>query len=200
MSATFFTRPMEHGDLETLGSWLMDLDDLALFDRTLTIPPSRTAIEEIWKSELAGGRTPAALWFTVVTNEHKPVAVGGLTSVNYAHGDAVLAMFVAKPARGRGLGLHFGSLLLDLALDRLRLRRLTTFFRSDNERTRRLIKRLGFREEGRMREAWFANGQAFDAVVVGVLRDEWYASRRALQTEIGQCTIIRFGAVEQNTI
>src|SRR3712207_3696940 len=127
MTARFFARPMEPSDLETLSAWLMDLDDLALFDRTLTVTPSREALREMWKADLAGGRAPGAFWFTVETNERAPVAVGGLLSVNYAHGDAVLAMLVAKPARGKGLGLRLGSLLLDLAVDRLRLRRITTF-------------------------------------------------------------------------
>ncbi|MEF2554044.1 GNAT family protein [Aurantimonas sp. A2-1-M11] len=199
MTATFFARPMEPDDLDSLGSWLLDLDDLALFDRSLTVTPGRTAIREMWESELAGGRTPTACWFTVVTNERAPVAVGGLSSVKYAHGDAMLAMFVSKPARGKGLGLHFGSLLLDIAFDRLRLRRLTTFFRSDNERTERLVMHLGFRDEGRMREAWFAKGRAFDAVVVGVLRDEWYANRLALQAKIGCDQRIKLGAVEEHT-
>ena len=199
MTSTFCARPMEETDLDCLRCWLMDLDDLALFDRTITVTPSREAIRELWKADLAGGRSPTALWFTALAEKRAPVAIGGLTSVNYVHGDAILAMFVAKPTRGKGLGLHFGSLLLDLAFDRLRLRRLTTFFRSDNERTERLVMRLGFREEGRMRESWLAEGRAFDAVVVGMLNDEWYARRAALRAEIGQGQMIQFGSAEVHT-
>ncbi len=49
-----------------------------------------------------------------------------------------------------------------------------------------------------MREAWFAKGRTFDAVVVGVLRDEWYANRSALQAELRCDQKIRFGAVEEH--
>lgn len=198
MTETFFARPMEPDDLDSLGSWLLDMDDLALFDRSLTVTPSRNSLRRMWESELAGDHSSTACWFTVVTNERSPTAIGGFSSVKYAHGDATLAMFVSKPARGKGLGFHFGSLLLDIAFDHLRLRRITTFFRSDNERTDRLITHLGFREEGRMREAWFAKGRTFDAVVVGVLRDEWYANRSALKVELRCDQRIKFGAVEEH--
>jgi RimJ/RimL family protein N-acetyltransferase len=196
----FFTRPMEPSDVDTLSAWLLDLDDLTLFDRTLTVAPSREALRELWKADLAGGKAPGAFWFTVEPSAGGPVAFAGLLSVNYTHGDATLAMLVAKSARGSGLGLRLGSLLLDIAFDRLHLRRVTTFFRADNERTARLVVRLGFREEGRMREAWLADGRAFDTVVVGLLRDEWYARRPAFQAELGTDQEVRFGRPEERRI
>lgn len=189
----FFMRPMAVEDIDAIADWLQDLNDLSLFDRTLTIPPGRDAIREAWKPDLIGGKCPTAFWFVVEARDRAPVALGGLQSVNYAHGDAVLPILVSEAARGGGLGLRIACLLLDLAFDRLRLRRITTFFRADNERSERLVGRAGFREEGRMREAWFVDGAHIDCVIVGLLREEWYARRPALRAELDAAIALTFG-------
>jgi hypothetical protein len=74
--------------------------------------------------------------------------------------------------------------MLDMAFDRLRLRRVTTYFRSDNLRTERLTTRAGFQQEGRIREAWFVDGRHLDCILVGLLREEWLAHRDALRAEL----------------
>ena len=71
-----FARPMEPGDMDLLADWLIEIEDLALFDRTQTVPLSRAAVREIWSAEFAVVKPPTAFWFV-------PVALGGLHSVNY---------------------------------------------------------------------------------------------------------------------
>lgn len=39
----------------------------------------------------------------------------------------------------------------------------------------RVGQKLGFRMEGRFRDARVVGGQVYDSVVMGVLRDEWAA-------------------------
>jgi RimJ/RimL family protein N-acetyltransferase len=189
-----FARPMEPGDMDLLAEWLLDIEDLALFDRTQTVPLSRAAVREIWTAEFAAVKPPTAFWFIVETAQNVPVAFGGLHSVNYVHGDTVIAILVAETARGRGIGLRTACLLLDVAFDRLRLRRVTTFFRADNQRTARLVRQVGFKEEGRMRGAWFVDGRSVDTMVVGLLRDEWYDRRALLRSEVGDEARISFAA------
>jgi RimJ/RimL family protein N-acetyltransferase len=130
----------------------------------------------------------------IESHERAPVGIGGLQSVNYVHGDATLPILVSKPARGEGLGLRIAVIMLDMAFDRLRLRRVTTFFRSDNLRTERLTRRVGFRSEGRLREAWLVGGQFLDCIVVGLLRDEWYARRDALRAELDSSVEVVLGS------
>jgi RimJ/RimL family protein N-acetyltransferase len=189
----FVMRPMNMDDVETVTEWLQDIDDLSLFDRSLTVPLGKEAVRDGWKADLAGAKCPTAYWFIVETGDRTPVALAGLQAINYVHGDAVLPILVVESARGQGLGLRIAALLLDVAFDRLRLRRVTTFFRADNLRTERLTRRAGFQVEGRMREAWFVGGRHLDAVVVGLLREEWHARREALRAELGGDVAIVFG-------
>jgi RimJ/RimL family protein N-acetyltransferase len=190
----FFMRPMNLDDIETITGWLQDVDDLSLFDRTLTLPPGKDAVQNSWKADFAEAKIPTAYWFIVQTASGEPVAIGGLQSINYIHGDAVIPILVSKEARGEGLGLCISILMLDMAFDRLRLRRVTTYYRADNSRTARLIERAGFVEEGRLREAWLVEGEFLDCVVVGLLRDEWYARREALKGELDGSVEVVLGA------
>lgn len=42
-----------------------------------------------------------------------------------------------------------------------------------NERSLRMHRKLGFREEGRLRKIDFKNGEYHDRVMFGLLREEW---------------------------
>jgi RimJ/RimL family protein N-acetyltransferase len=191
--AHYIVRPMDQGDLDTVSDWLQHVDDFSLFDRTLTLPPSKEAIRESWKSDLAAARFPAAYWFVLEGPDRTAVGIGGLQAVNYLHGDAVLPVLIARSARGRGLGLRVAAILLDVAFDRLRLRRVTTYFRSDNARTQEIVTRLGFREEGRLRQAWMVDGRYMDCIIVGILREEWQSSRAQLDEELHNGVVVRLG-------
>ncbi len=194
----FLMRPMTLDDTEIVAGWLRDLDDLSLFERNLPVPLRPDAVRETWKDDLAGGKLPAAFWFTVEA-DGTPVAIGGLQSINYIHGDGVLPILVTKSTRGLGLGLGIAVILLDMAFDRLRMHRITTYFRADNLRSERLTRRLGFHEEGRMRQAWFADGKHQDCVMVGLLRDEWYSTRSVLKSELKSVNIA-LASIEKGSV
>ena len=172
-------RPMASGDLDAVAGWLQNVHDLSLFDRSMAMPPSREALSEVWKHDLTATKAPSAHWFAVEDCTQTPVAIGGLPSISYVNGDAVLPILVSTSERGKGIGLRIAIHLLDMAFDRLRLRRVTTFFRSDNQRTERLTRRAGFRQEGCMREAWFAGGNPTTASCSASCARSGYATRIA---------------------
>lgn len=73
----------------------------------------------------------------------------------------------------RGFGSHALALWVDWLFAVTDVRRLDLATWSGNERMIRLAAGLGFREEGRFREAQVVDGRPYDAVVMGVLRTEW---------------------------
>ncbi len=191
----FSLRPMGLSDLDAIAGWFENLEDLALFDRNAPVPMGLEALREYWKADFAPGPPPQkSYWYMARGAGGEPAAIGGLQSINYLHGDAVLPVFVAKPVRRRGLGLRMTCLLLDLAFDRLRLSRVTTYCREDNTISARMIRKVGFQEEGRLRKAWHCNGSHLDTVVAGILRDEWLSRRDELRRELDPATVLTFGA------
>ncbi|WP_419907574.1 GNAT family N-acetyltransferase [Hoeflea sp.] len=180
----YFMRPMGMEDIPTIARWFSNFDDIALFDRNLPVPVGQEAVFESWKPALEYTEPPRSLWFVAEDEDGNPAGVGGLQSINYIHGDAVLPMFIDRPARTNGLATGMTINLIDLAFGQLRLHRVSTFFRADHDATANVIAKVGFREEGRVREGWFAGGKHHDVVQVGLLRSEWQQGCEALREEL----------------
>lgn len=194
-SCVLSIRAMELSDIDAIATWFDDPEDISLFERSSPIPIGREARRAGWKEDLTASASSAkAFWYIACNGKGEPVAIGGLQAVNYFHGDAVLPMFVARQMRGKGIGIRMIGLLLDIAFDSLRLARVTTYYREDNEISAKLARRASFTEEGRMRKAWFYDGVHLDMVVAGVLREEWIDQRSTVQKELDQSMILRFGA------
>jgi RimJ/RimL family protein N-acetyltransferase len=68
-------------------------------------------------------------------------------------------------------------LLIEYGFNTLNLHRieLTTF--GFNVRALKSYLKIGFQEEGRRREAIFANGEYHDSIMLGLLRSEWNSSK-----------------------
>jgi RimJ/RimL family protein N-acetyltransferase len=194
MSYALSVRALELGDIDTIAPWFDDPEDLSLFERSSPLPTSRDAVRLSWKEDLEAGSLPAkAFWYTACGTAGEPAAIGGLQSVDYVNGNCVLPIFVAKPMRGRGIGLRLTALLLDLAFDSLRLTRVTTYYREDNEIIAKLVMKTAFKKEGTMRKTRFFNGEHLDMIVAGVLREEWAKRRAVLQDELDASVVLRFG-------
>lgn len=185
-------RPMGLSDLERIAPWFSDFDDISLFDRNLPIPVNPEYVLEKWKLTLGYSDPPRAFWFLAEDAENVPVGICGLHSINYIHGDAIIPTFVSKKLRGSAISTGMSACVLDLAFDHLRLRRLTTFFREDHPVSKNITERLGFVEEGRLREAWYSEGTHKDVVQIGLLKADWFDIRDQLKAELqfeGKMTI-----------
>lgn len=186
-------RSMTTSDIDTVAEWFDNIDDVSFFDRAAVVPAPLEAVRENWKVDLdPAAMPPKAVWYIAEDPFGQAAAIGGLRSINYINGDAVLPAFVARPMRGRGVGIRLMAMLLDAAFTRLRLVRVTTYYREDNAISARITHKGGFREEGRLRKAVLANGCHFDMVVAGLLREEWFARREHLYGELDSDTVLRF--------
>ncbi len=78
-----------------------------------------------------------------------------------------------KDLWGQGYGSEALRLLVGYLFDHLNLNRVQLDTWSGNERAIRSFTRIGFREEGRLRQAVWGAGRYFDSVLMGLLRSEW---------------------------
>lgn len=181
---TYTMRPMGIDDIPIMTRWFSNFEDIALFDRNLPVPICKDAVLESWKSALDVTDPPRALWYLAENSDGNPAGLGGLQAINYIHGDAVLPMFVSRDSRTSGLGTAITTVLLDLAFKQLRLHRVSTYYRDDHTASAHVTRKMGFKEEGRTREGWFADGEHIDVVHVGILKSEWNALRDGLKKEL----------------
>lgn len=193
----YWMRPMTADDIPILAGWLENLDDLAVFDRRSPLPLNAEATRAEWREALAQSEPRRCYWFTIDDEKDGAVGVAGLQDINLVHGDGVLPIYLSDPARQRGIGIRATAMLLDLAFQQLRLARVTSFFRADNGASRRMTERVGFRAEGRLRQAWFADGKRFDVVVIGILQEEWLDRKADLARSLSSDTVLILGRAPQ---
>lgn len=85
-----------------------------------------------------------------------------------------IGYWLAEDKQGRGLMTAAVKRLLEHAFDELRLNRVGIEVAPNNPRSRALAERLGFREEGVLREAErFADDDYRDLVLYSMLASEW---------------------------
>ena len=78
-----------------------------------------------------------------------------------------------KDVWGIGIGREAFELLMNYGFNELNLHRLMLRVFSFNERAIALYKKLGFKEEGVMREAFYRSGSWHDIHVMGILKSEY---------------------------
>jgi RimJ/RimL family protein N-acetyltransferase len=96
-----------------------------------------------------------------------------LFALNDEHRRAELGFALRRSAWGRGLATDAVRSVVRFAFQGMHLHRLEADADPRNVASRKLLLRLGFREEGYLRERYLVAGERQDAVFFGLLREEW---------------------------
>jgi RimJ/RimL family protein N-acetyltransferase len=108
-----------------------------------------------------------------------PVGFVRLFNINLLHGYAFLETVVADPhSLRKGWGVESSRLLVCYAVDTIGIRRLEAKAYAYNRLSQNALKRNGFKQEGVLRQACFHDGQYWDIVVFGILKDEIEEQRK----------------------
>lgn len=81
---------------------------------------------------------------------------------------------------GKGYGSDAMNQVLRFAFDALNLRRVTLDVFEYNERAYKSYLKVGFKEEGRLRQWMVRAGTRYDLIFMGILREEWQARQPVL--------------------
>ena len=189
----FCLRPMGMDDVPTIARWFEHLADLCLFDRGCAVPVNEAAVSKNWEEILTGTEPAKSYWYALEDDHENVVAIIGLDNVNYIHGDAIIAIYVCASLRQKGIGSRAMAMVVDMAFGQLRLNRLTSYLRSDNEASQKLTEGVGFSKEGVIRQGWYAAGRHFDIDAIGLLKEEWPERRAKLAAKFGGEIEVRLG-------
>ncbi|MGZ6260833.1 MAG: GNAT family N-acetyltransferase, partial [Candidatus Limnocylindrales bacterium] len=160
--------------------------ELARLTRYQVRPMPATEVEQFFKTRLL---SPEALAYAI--HERPSDRLVGITTFSALDPDNGSALFHItigeRDAWGRGMGTESTELMLEHAFVRLGLHRVGLSVFAFNERAIRAYRKVGFREEGRLREAIWRDGRYWDELQMGILADEWRAGTES-QAEPGGVT------------
>ena len=120
---------------------------------------------------------PTCVDYTVCLNEDDRVLGRVYISAINRHYDSmdVTRIYIGDLSdRGKGYGEDALKCALDLGFGRLGMERITLDYRNGNEAAHSLYLKLGFKDEGKMRNAGKKNGEYMDLNLMSVLREEYF--------------------------
>lgn len=125
--------------------------------------------------EELGEMSSASYYFTIRTLEDdKLIGELGLDVVDWSGRDAFVGLGIGEPEYwSKGYGTDAMNVLLRYAFLELNLKRITLSVFEYNPRAIRSYEKAGFRHEGRLRKLLHREGQRWDNLYMGILREEW---------------------------
>jgi RimJ/RimL family protein N-acetyltransferase len=166
-------RPLRPTDAATLRRMLADPEVANLLYEELggEIPSTLLLATGIVANRLA--RRPD---FGIVERYGRLIGSVRLWRLSAWNRSAMLTIYIgAKDQWGRGRGTDALRLALRHAFGSMGLNRVELHVFAFNTRAIRSYEKVGFRQEGARREALVRHGRHYDVLVMGILRDEFFA-------------------------
>lgn len=114
------------------------------------------------------------LWAIVDIESNCCIGYCGFYKIDFRVGSAEYAIVIGNKAFwGRGIGRQCTEFALNYAFESLNLNRIYLTALAINKRAIGLYSSIGFKEEGRLREAQYKNGQYIDIIAMSVLKREY---------------------------
>jgi RimJ/RimL family protein N-acetyltransferase len=109
----------------------------------------------------------------------RPLGLARLFNIHLLEGYAFLEVMLTAPkAIRRGFGVEAGKLISYYGVDVLGLRRIEAKVYEYNRLSANSLRRNGFRQEGILRQAGYQDGQCWDMLVFGILKNEIEQQRK----------------------
>jgi RimJ/RimL family protein N-acetyltransferase len=171
-SERVYLRPVEAEDVDMLYFCLWDTEIRRLTGTKAVF--SKQQVKQFWEA-VATDRSRIDLLICLQENQ-QPIGELSLQEIDYQNRKAIvrIAIFDAE-YHGKGYGTEAMRLLLTYGFDVLHLHRIGLDVYSFNARAIQAYKKLGFKQEGVIRDDLFYDGAYHDSILMGVLEDEFRA-------------------------
>jgi RimJ/RimL family protein N-acetyltransferase len=174
---TVYLRPVERTDAALVQPWLNDPE----VTRTLrTHGPMTLRAEEAYIDKMT--QDPHSVLAVIVRRDaDQEIGMTGLHQIDFQNRNAVFGITVGeRGAWGQGFGTEATFLMVLHAFEAINLNRVMLQVYDDNPRGRHVYEKLGFRQEGVLRQENYRAGRYGDTIVMALLRQEWQEVRDRL--------------------
>lgn len=162
-------------DLPAVVGWYRD-PELGRLTRYHSAPMSPEEVERFFRGRLLAD--DALAYAIEELPSRRLIGFTTFSGLDPENGSVLFHITIGeRDAWNRGLGTEATELMLGHAFERLGLHRVGLSVFSYNTRAIRAYEKVGFRHEGRLREAIQRDGDYWDEIHMGILREEWLAGR-----------------------
>jgi RimJ/RimL family protein N-acetyltransferase len=161
--------PLDSQDIPTYLKWLNDIDIIRF---TGHHRPLTKEEEEEWFTDLK--KKVNGYRFAIIVKEEEKLIGNCGFDVDWKNRVGHLGIMIGeKDYHSKGYGTEALKLLVNHAFNELNLNRMELNVYSFNPRAQKCYQKVGFKEEGRRRQAIYSLGKYHDDIVMGILKEEW---------------------------
>ena len=165
-----YLRGLEQGDLERTHRWVNDPE---IVDAVGVRAPISLEQQRQWYENLCRDRSKVVLAICLKEGDAH-IGNTSLRDIDPVHRHAMFSIFIGdRSARGGGTGSEATRLTLRYAFEVLNLHRVWLKTSSDNAGAVAMYQKLGFQQEGCLRQHEFKNGRYVDKLLFGLCADEF---------------------------
>lgn len=166
-------RALRRSDTEILHGYWSDLD---VATRASNRPP-RTHTVEATQAMFDDFAKQDDMVRFVIEIEDEVVGDCSMHDIDTHNKACEVGIAIGRPHWSKGYGQEALRLLVDFAFKHHNMNRVALEVLADDPRAVGCYRKVGFVEEGRLRQRDWRDGAYHDVLIMGILRDEWAASR-----------------------
>ncbi len=172
IGSTVYLRTLVEADLNaTYREWFNDAD-VCEFNSHHRFPNYDANMREYYENVIKSHENLVLAIATIEDDVH--IGNVSLQSIDVLNQSAEFAIVIGnKKYWGKGVGREATNLIVNHGFTALNLNRIFLGTTEDNAGMQKLALALGFKEEGRSRQAIFKGGKWKDILHFGLLRSEW---------------------------
>lgn len=167
-----YFRELNRSDLTSINRWRNDAGMVAQLGTAFRFIGMDT--DEKWMEQYLSSRASNVRLAICDDMTQQLVGVVYLLNIDWLHRNAECAIWIGEAtAQEKGIGKLAMQTLLAHAFHDLNLHRIYLSVLSNNVRAFNLYKKIGFTEEGKLRDAVFKNGSYADVIHMSILSNEF---------------------------
>lgn len=169
-----YLSPMCIDDAIKYAKWMNDFDVADKINRSCNV--INVESEKVWIEKNSG---IGNYQFAIVKQENDEL-IGNcsLHDLDFINQRATVGVFIGEKENwGKGYGSEVLELLLSYGFNHLNLNNIMLTVYSFNTRAIACYKKVGFKEIGRRRGAYFKNNERYDEIYMDIIRSEFYEGR-----------------------
>jgi RimJ/RimL family protein N-acetyltransferase len=170
-SERVYLRPLEEGDFPVCAAWLNDprVTHYLFYGQ---LPVSASDVRELFFRQKQNGDV---VFIIVEKRTKKPIGWSGLHDIHPRSHKAEFRIVIGDTrVWGKGIGTEVTELMTFYGFDRLHLHRVYLGYTAENTQAGAVYAKVGYKQEGVLRDDIYRNSRFYDCVRMALLRDAYY--------------------------
>jgi RimJ/RimL family protein N-acetyltransferase len=166
-------REFRQEDVPVIHGWVNDRA-IVHYLAWAVFPQTQRETERFVEAQMTDADPQNRAFVIALRKSEECIGTIGCHNIDWRSRSAELGVVIGRREYvGKGFGTEATRLLLGFCFDELNLHRVFLRVFDFNQRAIRSYLKCGFREEGRLRQAFFRDGRYHDIVLMGLLEDEF---------------------------